>query len=289
MLKYLLICATCMTALTARAQEREWHLEKRERWAKEQQMLDSMAIAHNTYMPSVLLKAKTQFPVQHALGLEFLTRSGLSFYGGMGRFSRCYTLAAMGAVSPKNAQEEVRQAFFKERLRSGLVTEIGVNYYFLKKGYYTGMSLQFQRFSLSGTVKELMENLDLGDSQGLGGELDELLQENEFLEDFYERETVYPTFTPLQLGLLVGKRFHFKKHPYIGMHIELGYNLNISQGTRIETDRYLTQALMDRVVNPLIKNTATESFSALNYPFVSVGISAGFGKIIRPKQIRYSK
>ncbi len=281
--KCLFLFCSCLMMLNVQAQEREWEIAKHERRIKEQKRLDTLAIIQHKYVPSVMLKLKTQFPIQHAVGIEIVTDAKISMHASIGQFSRFYTVVALETLAQNDENQEIRQEFFKERLRNGLVIELGSNYFFLKRGYYAGLNFQFQRFSLSGTLEELVENFDFNDTQGFGNDIQELVGQNQNLQNFYEQTTVYPTFSPLQMGFTLGKRFRFKKHPGLGLHFELGYSFNVLPRVKVETDNFITQTLMDRFVNPLIQNSATESFSTFNYPTISFGISAGLGKIIRPK------
>ncbi len=281
--KCLLVLSCCLMIFSAQAQEREWEIAKHKRRVEEQKRLDTLAIMQNKYVPSVLLKLKTQFPVQHALDIEFVTEAKISVRASIGQFSRFYTLVALENLARQDENQDVSQDFFKDRLRNGLVIELGSNYFFLKRGYYAGLNLQFQRFSLSGTLEELVENFDPNDTQGFGNDIQEQLEGNENLRNFYEQSTVYPTFSPVQMGFSLGKRFHFKKHPNLGLHFELGYSFNILPRVKVETGNPITQNIMDGSVNPLIQNSAAESFSSFHYPTISFGISAGLGKIIRPK------
>lgn len=105
------------------------------------------------------LSAKTQFPIQHALGIEFRDHSGFAFTLGLGQLSRAYTVAAIGFLPEEDENQELRKQFIEDKMKNGLVFEAGAFYYPRRfKDFYIGFNIQFQRFTLPATPQELVEN-----------------------------------------------------------------------------------------------------------------------------------
>ena len=217
------------------------------------------------------LNAKTQFPIQHALGIEIINKKGLSFSFGMGQLSRGYTVAAMNFLKAENENDEQRKQFIKDKMNNGLVVEFGSNYYPKNtKDFYFGVNLQLQRFTLPATAQELIENYGFAD-QIDQETLDDAL-ENSLVEFFYENTIVEPIVKPVQLGLLVGKKFRFKKMPNLFLMTELNYQFNLNTNTTFESPTVVGQIIIDSFIEPNFDPSTAESFEEFNLPSLSIRI-----------------
>ena len=215
------------------------------------------------------LNAKTQFPIQHALGFEIITKKGLSFSFGIGQLSRGYTVAAMNFLKAENENDERRKQFIQDKMNNGLVVEFGSNYYPKNtKDFYFGVNLQLQRFTLPATTQELIENYGFADQIDQEN-LDDAL-ENSLVEFFYENTIVEPIVKPVQLGLLVGKKFGFKKIPNLFLLAELNYQFNLNTNTTFDSPTVVGQIIVDSFIEPNFDPSTQESFEEFNLPSLSI-------------------
>lgn len=281
-LPLLLFFLLCFSSPSTQAQDDGmWEIDRHKIRVKENQRKDSIALENKDFSYPVDLYLKTQFPVQHALGLRFTHESGIELLGSFGIFSRSYTLIALEFLEDENSTENERQEFFKDRLRSGTVIEFGAGYFHFPSGFSGSLTFQFQRFSISATSEELINNLDFGDELVDDSELQDALEDSETLEDFYYNETVYPTIRPIQLVLNIEKKFRFRKVPRISLSVAFSFSMNIATRTSIEANSTLGTIIMDNYVNPTLKQSSTESFGTFNLPSLTLQLNIGLGKLIR--------
>ena len=234
---------------------------------------------HKKTLWMVYLDLKAQFPVQNAVGLNLISPGRFSGYLGAGMLSRSYTVIALDLIQTKNENEEIRKQFIKDKLENGFVFELGGYYHFRKlKGFYAGLFLQFQRFTMSVTPKEMMENYDFGDTQGLSDDLQEILDNNEAAQSFYENTVLVPTVRPIQIGLLVGKSFQFRKIPRLAFCPELSYQMNLTTKSSIESDSFVGRIIVSQIISPILSSGSSANFKGFNVPGVTLKISYRLGK-----------
>lgn len=229
----------------------------------------------------VHLDLKVQFPIQDAIGLGFISPGRLSGYMGFGMLSRAYTVTALDLIPAKNDNEKVRQQFIKDKLENGFVFELGGYYHFQRlKGFYTGFFLQFQRFTMSVTPQEMVENYDFGDTQGLSDNLQEILDNNEAAQSFYENTILVPTVRPIQVGLAVGKSFQLRKIPRLTICPELSYQMNLTTKSSIESDSFVGQIIVNQIISPILSSGSSANFKGFNVPGLTLKISYELGKTV---------
>ena len=229
--------------------------------------VNSTSISRNKSIPSFTFGIKSQFPVQHAIGIEFSSDIYLSGYVGLGILSRAYTLLAMEMLPKRNANEATRKQFLKDKMQNGSVFELGVHYHFVKwNDVYAGLNLQFQKFTLSATPQELVEKYDFGNSQGLGDDLQELLDENERARYFYETTILKPVIRPVQLGITIGKRYSLKKVKRLSINTEFSYQFNITTNTSVESESLAGRLIVNQIINPILATGSSRSFDKFNPP-----------------------
>ncbi len=227
----------------------------------------------------VYMDLKIQFPIQDAIGLQLVSPRGFSGYIGFGMLSRAYTVAALDLVRAKNENEEVRKQFIKDKLENGFIFELGGYYHFRRwNGFYTGLFLQFQRFTMSVTPQEMVESYDFGDTQGLSDNLQEILDNNDAARSFYENTVLVPTVRPIQAGLLVGKTFQFAKVPRLSVSTELSYQTNITTKSSIESESIVGQIIVNQIVSPILSSGSSANFKGFNVPALTFKISYTLGK-----------
>lgn len=259
------------------AQTRTWDLDKQRAEAKEQQRLDSVAIAHKKFLYSSSLYTKVEFPTQLALGYQYIARQGFAFHGSLGLYPSAFTRLLLDFAPEGQIEENALQDFFSERLENGSVTELGVGYYALKPGVFLLASLQFQKFSIATTTSELLENLSADFDPT---DLEAQIAENAVLETFFYEETVYPTFRPIMLKLSVGKIFRFSSMPRISLSTQLSYGLNLNTSIRVEANSFIGNTVMNNFVNPVLADS-DQVFELRGIPSLSLSLNYHFGKLIR--------
>lgn len=246
--------------------------------------MDTLDVETARYLPAFTFNLKTQFPVQHAIGLEFSTPAMISGYIGIGQLSRAYVVTATEFLPARDENEEVRKQFIEDKLKNGFVFEIGAHYHFMKwKDVYVGLNLQFQRFSMESTAQELVEEYDFGDSQGFGDDIEELLEGNDLVREFYEETQIKAVVKPIQMGITVGKRFQFKKAPRLSLHTEFSYQLNLSGRSDLESDSFLGQVILNNFAGPVLSEGTAESFGSFNLPALTVRLSYALGEFAYKK------
>jgi hypothetical protein len=273
---------------TSLAQERRvWQIEKQEQAEREKQRLDSIAVQNQAYLPAATINLKSQFPIQHAIGLEFNTPIYLSTYIGIGQLSRAYLVTATNFLPEDDPAQAIRKQFIKDKLKNGFVLELGTHYHFSRRRhFYAGLNLQFQRFTLPATPQELAEEYDFGDAQGFTDDIQSQLDDNAFLQNFYENTVIEPVIRPIQLGLTLGKKFYFKKASRLFLDVEFSYQFNISNNVKIKSESFIGQILLDNFIAPILDEGSNDSFQGFNLPSLSFRIGYQLGeKIYRKPQV----
>ncbi|MEM9932288.1 MAG: hypothetical protein AAF824_01695 [Bacteroidota bacterium] len=244
-------------------------------------ILDSLIASKGQYVPAFSLSLKTQYPIQHAIGLEFMTRGKVSGYIGLGQLSRAYVATATELLPDQNANQEARKQFIQEELRNGFVFELGTHYHILKwRDVYVGLNLQFQRFSMVSTPQELVEEFDFGNSQGFAEDLQEAVETNDLIRYFYEDTKVKAVLNPIQLGFTMGKRFRFKRRPRWSIHTEFSYQINLASRARLDSDDFIGQLIVNNFINPILDEGTEDSFGSFNLPSISIRLSYSPGEYV---------
>ncbi|MEA5139238.1 hypothetical protein [Arcicella rigui] len=216
------------------------------------------------------ISIKTQFPIQHALGIEFISPIGLSSYFGLGQLSRNYTVLATNALPAKDENQAERQRFIKDKMKNGSVFEVGMNYYFGKKRkLYSGVNIQFQHFTLPATPKELFEKYNFGDQLALQNDLDDLL-DRPIVQNFFENTLLTPNVNPIQLGFLLGFSIKIGKSEKLFLNPELNYQINLYTKTKVSASNPIGNILVNNIINPTIKQGSEESFGTFKLPSISL-------------------
>lgn len=276
------LCLLLFVCNLSLGQERRvWEIEKHEQYLKEKKRQDSSALLSQKYVPAVNLSVKSQFPIQHGIGLEFNTPAMVSAYINMGQLSRFYVVNATQFLPAEDEADAIRKQLIKDKLKNGFVFELGSHYHFTKKkDLYVGLNLQLQRFTLPTTAQELVEEYDFGDDLGLRNDVSDLLDGNDFLRSFYEETIIEPTIRLVQLGLTVGKRFHLKKAPRVGLYAEFSYQLNMASSIKLNSDSRVGQLLLDNFVSPILDEGTAASFGSFNLPTLTFRLSYQLGEKI---------
>ena len=281
----LTICAIGISGTLPAQDRRIWEIEKHEKAERERQLLDSMAVRTQAYLPAATINFKSQFPIQHSIGLEFNTPIFLSTYIGFGQLSRSYLVIATDFLPDDDPAQATRKQFIKDKLKNGFVFELGTNYHFSsRRHFYAGLNLQFQRFTLPATPQELVEEYDFGDSQGFTDDIQSQLEGNDFLQNFYENTVIEPVILPIQLGITLGKKFYFKKATRLFLDVEFSYQLNLSNNVNIKSESFIGQILVDSFISPILDEGSNDSFKGFNLPSVSVRIGYQLGEKIFRKR-----
>lgn len=259
----------------------KWELDLHQKNLKDREERDSLAIQSGNYVPGFTLNLKSQFPIQQALGIEVMTPFFLSFYAGYGQFSRFYTVIALDVLPETDPSQSSRKQLIKDKLNNGSVFELGTYFHFVNRsGLYGGINIQFQKFDMTTTAQEMVEKYDFGNSSDFADEIQDIIENNNLVKDFYENTEISPTIKPIQLGLLVGKRFRFKKAPQLGLHLELAYHFNINTKTTLTSPSFIGQIIVDSFVNPILESNSDISFDAFNLPSLTARLSYNLGKIL---------
>lgn len=215
--------------------------------------------------------AKTQFPIQHALGFEVISKKGFSFTFSLGQLSRGYTVAATNFLKSEDENQERRKRFIQDKMENGLVIEFGSNFYPKNfSNFYFGANLQLQRFTLPATTQELIE--DYGFADQINQETLENALENDLVQFFYENTIVEPIVKPVQLGLLFGKKFGFSKIPGLFLMAELNYQFNINTKTTFESPTLVGQVIVDSFIEPNFDPSTQDSFDSFDLPSLSIRV-----------------
>ena len=280
------MCLACQaqTDSLPRPSSRMWELKKHTLRQQEKARQDSLMILWKRFVPGFTINLKSQFPIQQAIGIEIMTSSFISLYAGIGQFSRFYTLVALDALPGDTEQQDSRRQFLKDKLQNGFVFELGSYYHLVeRKGLYAGANIQFQRFSMPSTPVELVEEYNFGDPDNFNEDIQDLINNNNLVRQFYESTEIAPTVRPIQLSFLVGKRFRFKNAPKLAFQVEFSYLLNIHTGTSVESPSTIGRILVNRFIDPILDNRSNDSFDGFNLPSVSFRLSYNVGKIMYKK------
>lgn len=239
------------------------------------------SLQERAYLPGTTINFKSQFPIQHAIGLEVNTPIFLSTYVGLGQLSRAYLVTATNFLPDSDPAQATRKRFIQDKLKNGFVLELGTHYHFSRRrNLYAGLNLQFQRFKLPATPMELVEEYDFGDSQDFLADIQSQLEDNPFLQDFYENTLLEPIIAPIQLGITVGKKVHFKKASKLFLDVEFSYQLNLSNRVRIQSESFLGQILVNNFISPILDEGSKDSFQSFNLPSLSVRLGYQWGEKI---------
>ncbi|MEM6633579.1 MAG: hypothetical protein AAF694_28155 [Bacteroidota bacterium] len=125
----------------------------------------------------------------------------MSTYFSIGQLSQAYLVTATNFLPDDDPAQATRKQFIKDKLKNGLVLELGTYYYFTRRRHFSvGLSLQFQRFKLPATPMELVEKYDFGDTQLFLEDIQSQLEANSILQNFYDNSILEPVISPIQLG-----------------------------------------------------------------------------------------
>ncbi len=257
-------------------------------WPTNKILCQESVRSNSQYVPAVALRVKAQFPIQNAIDLRFNTKAHISGYIGIGQFSRAYVITALDFLPDDNPSQIARKQLLKDKLKNGFVLELGTAYHFVRlKDLYVGLSLQFQRFSLTATPQELVEEYDIGDNLDLLDDVLEFVETNELAQAFYETVVVKPIIRPIQLGLTIGKTFHFSKVPRLSLNLELSYSRNVTTRTELTSDSFIGRIIIGSFVNPILDEGTEDSFDEFNLPTLSLGVNYQLGKKVYGKNTRH--
>ena len=250
----------------------------------DEKKLDAKAVQNRAYLPRATINLKSQFPIQHAIGLEFNTPIFLSTYFGIGQLSRAYWVTAINFLPDDNLAQATRKQFIKDKFKNGFVLELGTHYHFMRRRhFYAGLNLQFQRFALPATPMELVEEYDFGDTQGFSDDIQNQLEVNGFLRDFYENAILEPIVYPIQLGITLGKKFYFKKATRLFLDIEFSYQFNVSNNVHVKSESLIGQILVNNIITPILDEGSADSFKGFNLPALSLRLGYQLGNKIYSK------
>ena len=93
----------------------------------EKEEMDSIAIQQRKFLSSTILYLKTQYPIQHGIGLEVATPFFLSTHAGVGQLSRFYTRSALEFLPQEDDTQVKRKEFVQDRLEMDLFLNSGQN------------------------------------------------------------------------------------------------------------------------------------------------------------------
>ena len=278
------ICSLGISSTVVAQESRVWEIEKHEQAERERQRLDSIAVEEQAYLPAVTINLKSQFPIQHAIVLEFNTPIFLSTYIGIGQLSRAYLVTATDFLPDDDPAQAIRKQFIKDKLENGFVFELGTHYHFSRlRHFYAGLNIQFQRFTLPATPMELVEEYDFGDSQGFLDDIQSQLEGNSFAQNFYENTIIEPVILPIQLGITAGKKFYFKKASRLFLDVEFSYQFNINNNVKIKSESFIGQILVDNFITPILDEGSNDSFQGFNLPSLSFRMGYQLGEKIYRK------
>ncbi|MDO5977796.1 hypothetical protein [Flavivirga spongiicola] len=193
-----------------------------------------------------------------------------------GIYSKEYLALLLNFAPNDKPDEKARRDFIKKRLNSGSVIEIGLGYQHLKTDFFGLISIQFQRFSISGTANELITNLDLEGQFSDLLLLENLIKNSILLRPFYNEKILHPIIDLTQLQFALGKTFRFESLPRISISALFSYNFNIANSVNIESNSFIGQTIIDLFVNPTLEKSSDLNFGSLNYPSLTLQLNYSF-------------
>lgn len=232
-------------------------------------VLNNVSPRQKKSKPYVAFNVKTQFPIQHSLGFEFVSKSGLSFGLSVGQLSRAYTVAATNFLPAEDENQEIRKQFIEDKMKNGLVVEFGTFFYPRNfRNLYFGAHLQLQRFTLPATTQELIENYGFADQ--IDQEVLNENLENELVQSFFQTTVIEPIIKPVQLGLTFGKKFSFRKTPNLSLMVELNYHINVASKTSFDSPSFIGNVIVNSFVEPNLDPSTADSFGSFNLPSMTL-------------------
>lgn len=242
---------------------------------------DSIAIHQHRFLSSATVYLKTQYPIQHGMGVEIATPSFFSVHLGGGQLSRLYTRSALEFLSQDDDSQLKRKEFLQDNLQNGVVLEFGTQYHILKwRNVYAGLNIQVQQLKVQATAQELVEEYDFGNTLGYQEGVLALVENVPTLTTFYEDAVLTPSLTAIQVEAKVGKRIHFKKMKQLFLDLELSYQSNISTTVSVDTPSQASEVLLERFIKPILDEGTEDSFGSFAFPTIGVRLSYQIGSKI---------
>ncbi|MEL7121039.1 MAG: hypothetical protein AAFO07_16420 [Bacteroidota bacterium] len=239
---------------------------------------DSIAINQRQFLSGATLYLKTQYPIQHGVGVEVATPFFFSGHIGVGQLSSFYVKSALEFLPQEDDAQVKRKKLIQDNLKDGFVFEFGTQYHLVKwRNLYVGLNLQVQKFTIHVTPQEVVEEYDFGNTQAYSEEVLGLVQNVPALNAFYKNATLVPSLTAIQLEAKLGKRIHFKNLKKLFLDIELSYQSNLSSRISIKTPSQTGDVLVERFVRPILDEGTENSFSSFAFPTVGVRLSYQIG------------
>jgi hypothetical protein len=136
---------------------------------------------------------------------------------------------------------------------------------------------------LPATPQELVEEYDFGDSQGLTDDIQNQLEGNVFMQNFYENTIIEPIIRPIQLGITLGKKFYFRKASRLFLDLEFSYQFNVTNNVKIKSESFIGQILVDNFISPILDEGSNDSFKGFNLPSLSFRLGYQLGEKIYRK------
>ena len=245
------------------------------------QVADSTAIHQHPFLSRTTIYLKTQYPIQHGMGIEVATPFFFSAHIGGGQLSRLYATSALEFLPQEDDTQLRRKEFIQDNLQNGFVFEFGIQYHILKwRTIYVGLNVQVQQFKVQATPQELVEEYDFGDTQDYLEEITTLVENAPTLTAFYENAELAPRLNAIQIEVKLGKRIHFKKMKNLFLDLELSYQSNLSAPISIQTPSTVGEVLIERFIKPILTEGTDDSFSGFAIPTVGARLSYQIGSKI---------
>ena len=242
---------------------------------------DSNTIQQGKFLSSATIYLKTQYPIQHGVGVEVATPFFFSVHSGVGQLSSLYARSALEFLPQEDDSQEKRKELIQDKLKNGFVFEFGTQYHILKwRNVYAGLNLQVQQFKISATAQELVEEYDFGNTQGYQEEVLAFIENAPTLNTFYENTILTPSLTAIQIEAKLGKRIHFKNIKKLFLDVELSYQSNVAATISLKTPSAAGEVLVERFVRPILKEGTEDSFSAFAFPTIGLRLSYQIGQKI---------
>lgn len=265
------------------SKERVWELEKHKQRSEELAIRDSITLHSRSYIPRAIFGAGAQFPFQQRIYFDYITSYRLGFYAGIGWLANSYVNVALDYLKnqPRNDNNPFRQnqlQFIQDRLQGGGIVELGLRYH-SKSKWYGGVSFQFQRFILEGTIEDFVLNVVPEDlRRDIEERVTEITDRFNFLTGFYDEEVYKPSIAPTQLVINLGRRFHpFKKVPRLGIDLGLSYYINLGLRSNFSSSQGIIDSFISNLIDPRVESTLSSRFDSFNIPAVSLSVFYAFG------------
>ena len=255
--------------------------QQTQQFNSEKHTQDSIAIHQRQFLSGATLYLKTQYPIQHGVGVEVATPFFFSGHIGVGQLSSFYVKSALEFLPQDGDAQVKRKELIQDNLKDGFLFEFGTQYHILKwRNFYAGLNLQVQKFTINVTAQEVVEEYALGNTEGYSEEVLGLVQNVPALNAFYENATLAPSLTAIQVEAKLGKRIHFKNLKKLFLDIELSYQSNLSSRISIKTPSQTGDVLVERFVRPILDEGTEDSFSSFSFPTIGVRVSYQIGDIV---------